>query len=126
LRDASGRVICGSSLCVEHLLAQTGHASVAALDRALGERTVDNPANPLHLSASPREVELVIDSSARVGLTDRRRRAPLSFLVCTGRARQGPHAAGHRPSVGQRLGSVVGSGSGGCATSIGSGVDQAF
>lgn len=72
LRDASGRVICGSSLCVDHLLAQTGHASVAALAEALGERTIDDPDNPLRLSEGEGGATRAIYSSARVGLTLKR------------------------------------------------------
>lgn len=72
LRDPSGKLVCGSSLCVDHLLAQTGHADVAALDRAIAGRTIDDAANPLRLSTTMPEPALTIHSTARVGLTLKR------------------------------------------------------
>lgn len=71
LLTPTGELINGSSLCVEHLLAQTGHADVAALADAIGERSVDALDSPLRLRAVPQR-ERTIYSTARVGLTLKR------------------------------------------------------
>lgn len=51
LSTPEGRLVSGSSLCVDHLLARTGLGTVAALDRALGE--MDDPTRPVHLAPRP-------------------------------------------------------------------------
>lgn len=65
-----GTIINGSSLCVDYLLQRTGATSVAALDAALGERSVFEP-GPLYLRAD-RTVAPSPWATARVGLTFQR------------------------------------------------------
>ena len=66
-----GAVTNGSSLCVDRLLASTGHARVAALDGEIGDRGVGDPSSPLHLRpvASP---PAALWKTPRVGLTLKR------------------------------------------------------
>lgn len=72
LRTPEGELVCGSSLCVDHLLAQTGHASVDALARALGERSIEDPSSPLRIETSDDAAPLELWATARVGLTLKR------------------------------------------------------
>jgi hypothetical protein len=66
LLTPEGELICGSSLCVDHLLARTGQADVASLAAAIERR-----AGVLQLrSVAPRE--RTIYRTARVGLTLKR------------------------------------------------------
>ncbi|MCB9766414.1 MAG: hypothetical protein H6739_41955 [Alphaproteobacteria bacterium] len=71
LRDPDGRLINGCSLCVDHLLAQTGCTDVAALDAALGARRVWAP-GPLQLVADDALPRAPVLATARVGLTLKR------------------------------------------------------
>jgi hypothetical protein len=66
-----GQLINGSSLCVEHLLARTGHGDVASLAAAMGERTVADGDSTLHLRAVPERAQTIY-YTARVGLTLKR------------------------------------------------------
>ncbi len=72
LRTPEGRVINGSSLCVEHLLARTGQVDVASLDAAIAERAVDDPDSPLALVPREPAGSARIWATARVGLTLKR------------------------------------------------------
>ena len=69
--DEDGKVVNGCSLCVDHLLSQTGHASVAELDGEINGRNIWDAASPLHLrlDAAPPENTW---KTARVGLTLKR------------------------------------------------------
>lgn len=82
IETPDGREINGCSLCVDHLLATTGEAGVAALDGRIGERRVWDPSSPLHLrhsgaQSAPAQLSLgapaarsgEILATARVGLT---------------------------------------------------------
>jgi hypothetical protein len=71
LLTPEGRLINGSSLCVEHLLARTGHADVASLAAAVADRDVDAANSPLRLRAVS-ERATTIYYTARVGLTLKR------------------------------------------------------
>jgi hypothetical protein len=66
-----GQLINGSSLCVEHLLACTGHGSVASLAAAIGDRNVAAHDSPLRLRAVPERAQTIYYTS-RVGLTLKR------------------------------------------------------
>jgi 3-methyladenine DNA glycosylase Mpg len=63
-----GRVIAGPSLCVDQVLSATGAASVADLDRAIGEKLAWERDNPV-LLGPPSTDAPVIFQSARVGLS---------------------------------------------------------
>jgi hypothetical protein len=71
LLTSDDQLINGSSLCVEHLLACTGHADVASLADAIGERNVAAHDSPLRLRAVPERAH-TIDYTSRVGLTLKR------------------------------------------------------
>lgn len=71
LLTPEGQLINGSSLCAEHLLARTGHASVASLAGAVAEHDVDAPDSPLRLRPVDARA-LPIHYTARVGLTLKR------------------------------------------------------
>ena len=73
LRAADGAVTNGCSLCVDRLLAATGHDRVVDLDRALAGRSVWDAASPLCLRAVDRPA--TVWKTARVGLTLKRARA---------------------------------------------------
>jgi hypothetical protein len=64
-------LINGSSLCVEHLLARTGHRNVASLAAAIGERNVAARDSPLRLRAALERAQPIYYTS-RVGLTLKR------------------------------------------------------
>lgn len=66
-----GAQVNGCSLCVDHLLAQTGHERVAALDGALGSRHVWEAGGPLQLVEHEWEDGDIL-GTARVGLTLKR------------------------------------------------------
>jgi hypothetical protein len=66
-----GTVINGSSLCVDYLLQRTGAASVAALDAALGERSVFEPGR-IRLRPDPCATGPTTWATARVGLSFQR------------------------------------------------------
>lgn len=72
LAAPDGAVINGCSLCVDHLLAQTGHAHVRDLDAALGERRVWEEGGPLQLVHAEAPREDAVLATARVGLTLKR------------------------------------------------------
>ena len=71
LLTPEGALINGSSLCVEHLLARTGHADVASLAAAVADRNVDADDSPLRLRAVA-ERPVTIYYTARGGLTLKR------------------------------------------------------
>jgi hypothetical protein len=71
LTTSEGQLINGSSLCVEHLLARTGHGDVASLAAAIGELEVDARESPLCLRAVPERAQTIYYTS-RVGLTLKR------------------------------------------------------
>jgi hypothetical protein len=71
LSTSEGQLINGSSLCVEHLLARTGHPDVASLAAAIGERNVTARESPLRLRAVPERAQTIYYTS-RVGLTLKR------------------------------------------------------
>ncbi len=97
LRTPEGTLVCGSSLCVDALLARTGHADVASLAGAVAGQTIDSPASPLRLSWSGPAPK--IWTSARVGLTLKRAAAhpsmvdyvvrPYRFLTAPGEIAKG-------------------------------------
>ncbi len=66
---ADGTLIDGPSLCVDHLLTQTGTKIVGVLDRTIGSRLAWDNSSPLHLEwlATPRQAPIL--RTARVGLT---------------------------------------------------------
>ncbi len=66
-----GEEVNGSCLCVDHMLARTGMANVAALDAAHGERKVWEEGGPLRLVPASLPA-LPMWSTARVGLTLKR------------------------------------------------------
>jgi 3-methyladenine DNA glycosylase Mpg len=72
LETPEGTLIDGPSLCVDHLLAQTKSADVAALDRSVAGRPAWDPDNPLHLRATDTEEDRPICRSGRVGLSLKR------------------------------------------------------
>jgi hypothetical protein len=71
LSTSEGQLINGSSLCVEHLLARTGHPDVASLAAVIGERNVTARESPLCLRAVPERASPIYYTS-RVGLTLKR------------------------------------------------------
>jgi hypothetical protein len=71
LLTPDGALINGSSLCVEHLLARTGHERVASLAEAVADHSVDAPDSPLRLRTIA-ERPVTIYYTARVGLTLKR------------------------------------------------------
>jgi hypothetical protein len=71
LLGPDGQLINGSSLCVEHLLARTGHADVASLAAAIGEHDVAADDSLLRLRAVPERAQTIYYTS-RVGLTLKR------------------------------------------------------
>ncbi|MEL6347852.1 MAG: hypothetical protein AAFV53_32400 [Myxococcota bacterium] len=71
LKTPEGKVINGSSLCVDHILRRLGLSGVAALDAAIADQDADNPDNPLRLVERPAQSE-PIWATARVGLTLKR------------------------------------------------------
>lgn len=72
LRAEGGATVNGCSLCVDHLLAQTGRASVAELDSAIAGRSVWDTASPLHLRRAAQPAAANTWKTARVGLTLKR------------------------------------------------------
>lgn len=68
IETPEGELINGCSLCVDHMLAQTGFAEVAALDAALGQRKIWR-AGPLTIRPAPEPADQPIFATARVGLT---------------------------------------------------------
>lgn len=74
----------GPSLCVDHLLRSTGHATVAALDDAIDARLVWDAGSPVHLRWVDPLADRPILRTARVGLSLKRLRqgdAPPRFLM---------------------------------------------
>jgi hypothetical protein len=71
IETPQGKLIDGPSLTVDHLLARTGCATVAELDRAISGRPAWNAGNPLRLVRVPSDGRAVF-RSARVGLSLRR------------------------------------------------------
>jgi hypothetical protein len=71
LLTPDGELINGSSLCVEHLLARTGHVDVASLAGVVGDLNVDAPDSSLRLRPVA-ERAVTIYYTARVGLTLKR------------------------------------------------------
>jgi hypothetical protein len=67
-----GTLVDGPSLCVDYLLAMTGHLTVALLDEAIARRPAWDPNNPLHVQWMNEPAELPILKTARVGLSLKR------------------------------------------------------
>ncbi len=72
LESPDGHLINGCSLCVDHLLSQTGHKRVAELDEAIAERKVWEQSSPLCLEPCPDLEQRMVLATARVGLTLKR------------------------------------------------------
>jgi hypothetical protein len=72
LRASDGTVTNGSSLCVDRLLACTGHASVAALDAEVAGRSIWSPDSPVRLRRCDSLSQSPVWKTARVGLTLKR------------------------------------------------------
>lgn len=72
LQAPNGDVINGCSLCVDHILAQTGFGHVRDLDAAIAARHVWQSGGPLELVYTPSEQPKPIYATARVGLTLKR------------------------------------------------------
>ena len=68
METADGTLIDGPSLCVDHLLDATGADTVAALDRAVGNRLAWEEGNPLRLEATDTLDRGPLVRSPRVGL----------------------------------------------------------
>ena len=66
-----GHFVVGPSLCVDHLIAETGMSSVAELARAIGNRPVWDSSSQVHLIDGA-ETTVEMFRSARVGLTLKR------------------------------------------------------
>jgi hypothetical protein len=73
-REGAGALIDGPSLCVDHLLATTGAADVAALDDRIAERPAWDPDNPVRLEWLPELADRPLLRTARVGLSLKRLR----------------------------------------------------
>ena len=71
LERDDGAVIDGPSLCVDHLLACTGHTAVADLDAAIAGRDAWDPRSPLHLAPADLARREPL-ATPRVGLTLKR------------------------------------------------------
>jgi hypothetical protein len=67
-----GTVIDGPSLTVDHILARTGSADVAALDRAIAGRPVWDTSSPLAVRDSTEPRSATVYHTARVGLSLKR------------------------------------------------------
>jgi hypothetical protein len=83
LEEEGGPLVDGPSLTVDHLLRQTGKATVAELDTAIAGLACWESANPLRLEWTPLE-ERPLLRCARVGLSLRRLRnstEPPRFLI---------------------------------------------
>lgn len=65
-------LVDGSCNCVDALLRWTGHATVAALDAAIGAAAAVDPASPLRLEPADAPVSEALYGTARVGLTLKR------------------------------------------------------
>jgi hypothetical protein len=68
LEGPDDNLIDGPSLCVDHLLATTGHKTVAELDAAISGRPAWDADSPMHLADAPGEGRRLF-RSGRVGLT---------------------------------------------------------
>ena len=69
LATPEGRILCGPSLCVDHLLHTLGMERVAELDRVLDGRLVWDADSPLSLRHVEPVEKRVLLSSPRVGLS---------------------------------------------------------
>jgi hypothetical protein len=72
--ESESVLVDGPSLSVDHLLARTGKATVAALDEAIEMRPAWDPGSPLHLEWLPAPAERSILKTARIGLSLKRLR----------------------------------------------------
>lgn len=72
IQKPDGSVVNGCSLCVDHMLATTGHARVSELDAALGERKVWEEGGPMQLVFRDDLDARDVIGTARVGLTLKR------------------------------------------------------
>jgi hypothetical protein len=64
-----GTVFDGPSITVDHILAKTKTASVAALDGLINLRSIWDPTSPLHVVESPKPRSATVYQSSRVGLS---------------------------------------------------------
>ena len=69
---SGGAMIDGPSLTVDHVLAKTGAASPAALDRRIGERKVWDATAPVFIRSSAEPRDAVVYRTSRVGLSLKR------------------------------------------------------
>jgi 3-methyladenine DNA glycosylase Mpg len=84
METESGALVDGPSLCVDHLLARTGMATVPLLAEAVAARPVWDAENLLHLQWLKEVVDRPILKTARVGLSLKRFRQselPARFVL---------------------------------------------
>jgi hypothetical protein len=72
IETSEERLICGPSLCVDRLLAQTNARDVAALDDAIAQKVAWHPDSPLRLEIAPALPQKSLFCSGRVGLSLKR------------------------------------------------------
>ncbi len=73
IQAPSGDVVNGCSLCVDHILSQTGHPNLSSLDREIALRSVWDESSPMFLQHSEDANDAgPIWATARVGLTLKR------------------------------------------------------
>ncbi len=72
LERPDGAIIDGPSLCVDHMIAGTGSADIAALDRAIGQAPAWDEALPVRLVALDADEDRTVYRTGRVGLTLKR------------------------------------------------------
>lgn len=72
LERPDGELVNGSSLCVDHILAEAGYERVAALDEAIDGARVWEDDAPLYLTWADEPCEREVLATARVGLTLKR------------------------------------------------------
>ena len=72
IETPEGNLIDGPSLCVDYLLARTGHETVAALDKAIAGRPCWDESSPLSLRPASAAEKVPLLRSARVGLSLKR------------------------------------------------------
>lgn len=70
LETDDGTIVCGPSLCVDHLIRSSDCDSVKSLDAKVGKLPVDDPSSPLRLERdAPPTTKRDVYRSARVGLS---------------------------------------------------------
>lgn len=71
-RQGDGALLDGPSLCVDHLLATTGHASIRSLVESFENSVEPAHGSPLFVTLAPEPSEAPVVESPRVGLTLKR------------------------------------------------------